>query len=57
MTYAPKKTAAMVLVLYAGLALALTGFSGVIIPFGIAIVMCFLVWIVGAYAVHRIYAP
>ncbi|MBM2320939.1 MULTISPECIES: hypothetical protein [Marivita] len=53
MTYAPKKTAAMVLVLCAGLALALTGFSGVII----AIVMCFLVWIVGAYAVHRIYAP
>ena len=57
MTYAPKKTAAMVLVLCAGLTLALTGFSGVIIPFGIAIVMCFLVWIVGAYAVHRIYAP
>jgi hypothetical protein len=53
MTYAPKKTTAMVLVLCAGLAIALAGFSGIALRFGTSIVLCFLVWIVGAFAVHR----
>ena len=53
MTYAPKKTTAMVLVLCAGFAIALAGFSGVALGFGTSIVLCFLVWIIGAFAVHR----
>jgi hypothetical protein len=56
MTYAPKKTTAMILILCAGLALALAGFSGVLIPFGLSIVLCFLVWIIGAFVVHRAFA-
>ncbi|MCK0148625.1 hypothetical protein MWU54_01200 [Marivita sp. S6314] len=52
MRYAPKKTFAMITVLLTGLAVALAGFSGLVIPFGISIVLCFLVWIVGAWIVH-----
>lgn len=50
--FAPKKTAAMVAVLIAGLGIALLGFTGQVIPFGVSIVLCFLVWIIGARLVH-----
>lgn len=59
MRYAPKKTAAMIAVLVFGLIVAWIGFAGptlpfgLSIPFGVSIVLCFLVWIVGAWAVHR----
>jgi hypothetical protein len=52
MRYAPKKTFAMFVVLFAGLATAWVGFSGEVIPFGVSLVLCFLVWIVGARVVH-----
>jgi hypothetical protein len=52
MRYAPKKTFAMILVLLMGLGLAWIGFAGEVIPFGISIVLCFLVWIIGARLVH-----
>ena len=52
MRYARKKTAAMLAVLCIGLGIALLGFTGQVIPFGISIVLCFLVWIVGARMVH-----
>ncbi|MFP7570663.1 hypothetical protein [Marivita sp. S2033] len=52
MRYATKKTAMMVAVLLAGIAVALLGFSGTVIPFGASIVLCFLIWIGGALVVH-----
>ncbi|WP_439122237.1 hypothetical protein [Marivita sp.] len=52
MHYAPKKTTAMLAVLIAGLGIALLGFSGQVISFGVSIVLCFLVWIIGARIVH-----
>ena len=54
MTYAPKKTGLMILVLVMGLIVAILGFSGQIIPFGASLVLCFVIWIVGAAAVHRL---
>ncbi|MFP7673197.1 hypothetical protein ACG74X_07550 [Marivita sp. S0852] len=56
MRYAPKKTAAMIAVLVLGLAIALLGFSGHMISFGVSIVLCFLVWIIGARVVHLAFA-
>ena len=52
MRFAPKKTAAMLAALCAGLGIILLGFAGQVIPFGLSIVLCFLVWIVGARIVH-----
>ncbi len=58
MRFAPRKTVAMTAVLLTGLAVAWIGFSGqtlplgLSIPFGISIVLCFLVWIIGARIVH-----
>ncbi len=53
MQYAPKETAAMIAVLLLGLGIAWAGFAGAFVSFGASIVLCFLVWIVGAYLVHR----
>ncbi|MCL3883642.1 hypothetical protein [Marivita sp. GX14005] len=55
MRYGTKKTLMMFLVLLAGVAVLLFGFAGDVIPFGWSIVVCFLVWIGGAYLVHRAY--
>ncbi|MFA8384300.1 MAG: hypothetical protein ACEPO2_01650 [Pelagibaca sp.] len=52
MRFAPKKTAAMLAVLCAGLGIILLGFAGQVLSFGLSIVLCFLVWIVGARIVH-----
>ncbi|WP_292287294.1 hypothetical protein [Marivita sp.] len=58
MRFAPRKTVAMTAVLIVGLLVAWIGFSGrtlplgLSIPFGISIVLCFLVWIIGARIVH-----
>ena len=48
MRFAPTRTAAMIAVLFAGIAVGWIGFSSPSIPFGITIVLCFLVWIIGA---------
>jgi hypothetical protein len=42
----------MLVVLLLGLTIAYTGFAGVFLPFGASLVLCFLVWIVGARLVH-----
>ena len=52
MRYATSKTIAMLAVLLLGIAIAYTGFAGILLPFGVSIVLCFLVWIVGARLVH-----
>lgn len=52
MQYAPKKTSAMIAVLVLGLRIAWAGFAGTYLFFGVSIVMCFFVWIVGARIVH-----
>jgi len=48
MRFAPVRTAAMFAVLLAGIAVAWIGFASPTVPFGITIVLCFLVWIFGA---------
>jgi len=53
MGYGRRKTLYMSLVMAAGVAVALLGFSGTVVPFGVTIVLAFLIWIVGARLVHR----
>jgi hypothetical protein len=48
MRFAPTRTTAMIAVLIAGIVVAWIGFSSPSIPFGITIVLCFLIWIIGA---------
>ncbi|MCR9108057.1 hypothetical protein [uncultured Marivita sp.] len=52
MQYAPKKTAAMITVLALGLGIVWAGFATKFLSFGVSIVLCFLVWIIGARIVH-----
>ena len=42
----------MIAVLVLGLRIAWAGFAGTYLFFGVSIVMCFFVWIVGARIVH-----
>ncbi|WP_439522643.1 hypothetical protein [Marivita sp.] len=53
MRFAPKKTAAMFAVLLVGLGVVWAGFAVGSIIFGLSIVICFLVWILGARLVHE----
>lgn len=53
MRYAQRKTAAMFAVLLIGIGLAWLGFAVPAIPFGVSILLCFLVWILGARFVHE----
>ena len=48
MRFAPVRTAAMIAVLIAGIIVGWIGFASPTIPFGLTVVLCFLIWIVGA---------
>lgn len=53
MGYRTRKTAAMSLVLLVGLGIAWAGFAIGTVAFGLSIVLCFIVWILGARLVHE----